>query len=115
MANPTLKLVTPSTENRPVAVRSANSSYRTREHLTPGEVDRLIEVAGKNRWGHRDATMVLVAYRHGLRVSELIDLRWEQIDFATATLHVRRVKKGTPATIRSRAMRLHCRRRGGRG
>jgi type 1 fimbriae regulatory protein FimB/type 1 fimbriae regulatory protein FimE len=98
VVNPTLKLVTPSTENRPVAVRAANASYRTREHLTPSEVERLIEVAGKNRWGHRDATMVLVAYRHGLRVSELIDLRWEQIDFATATLHVRRVKKGTPAT-----------------
>jgi type 1 fimbriae regulatory protein FimB/type 1 fimbriae regulatory protein FimE len=98
MANPALKLVAPPTENRPVAVRAANASYRTREHLTPGEVERLIEVAGKNRWGHRDATMVLVAYRHGLRVSELIDLRWEQIDFQTATLHVRRVKKGTPAT-----------------
>ena len=42
--------------------------------------------------------MVLVAYRHGLRVSELVDLRWDQVDFATATLHVRRVKKGTPAT-----------------
>jgi integrase len=42
--------------------------------------------------------MVLVAYRHGLRVSELVDLRWEQIDFRTASLHVRRVKKGTPRT-----------------
>jgi integrase len=49
-----------------------------------------------NRWGHRDATMILVAYRHGLRVSELVDLRWEQVDFRTAALHVRRVKKGTP-------------------
>ena len=45
-----------------------------------------------NRWGHRDATMILVACRHGLRVSELVDLRWDQIDFASATLHVRRVK-----------------------
>jgi len=42
--------------------------------------------------------MILAAYRHGLRVSELVDLRWDQIDFNTATLHVRRVKKGTPAT-----------------
>jgi integrase len=47
-----------------------------------------------NRYGHRDATMILVAYRHGLRVSELVDLRWEQIDFRTASLHVRRVKQG---------------------
>jgi integrase len=42
--------------------------------------------------------MVLVAYRHGLRVSELVDLRWDQIDFTTATMHVRRVKQGTEST-----------------
>jgi len=46
----------------------------------------------------RDATMILVAYRHGLRSSELTDLRWDQIDFDWATLAVRRVKAGTPAT-----------------
>jgi type 1 fimbriae regulatory protein FimB/type 1 fimbriae regulatory protein FimE len=54
--------------------------------------------AKSNRYGHRDATMILIAYRHGLRAAELVDLRWEQIDFTAATLHVRRVKKGTPAT-----------------
>ena len=42
--------------------------------------------------------MVLVAYRHGLRVSELVDLRWDQCEFRTATLHVRRLKAGTPST-----------------
>ena len=57
-----------------------------------------MEAAKGNRWGHRDATMVLVAYRHGLRASELVDLRWDQVDFSTATLHVRRVKQGTPST-----------------
>ena len=57
-----------------------------------------MKAAGKNRWGHRDATMILVAYRHGLRVSELVDLRWDEVDFGKATLHVRRVKKGTPST-----------------
>jgi integrase len=50
-----------------------------------------------NRWGHRDATMILVAYRHGLRAAELVDLQWTQVDFRTATLHVRRVKQGTPS------------------
>ena len=71
---------------------------RTREHLTEAEVEQLIDAAKANRWGHRDATMILVAYRHGLRVSELVDLRWDQIDFDHATLHVTRAKKGTPAT-----------------
>ena len=47
--------------------------------------------------GHRDATMILVAYRHGLRVSELVDLRFDQIDFNAGTLAVRRAKRGTPA------------------
>jgi integrase len=51
-----------------------------------------------NRWGHRDATMVLVAFRHGLRASELVDLRWDQIEFGRAVLHVRRAKQGTPST-----------------
>jgi type 1 fimbriae regulatory protein FimB/type 1 fimbriae regulatory protein FimE len=71
---------------------------RTREYLTEAEVEKLMTAAGRNRWGHRDATMILVAYRHGLRVAELVDLRWDQVDFRIATLHVRRVKQGTPAT-----------------
>jgi type 1 fimbriae regulatory protein FimB/type 1 fimbriae regulatory protein FimE len=78
--------------------RRPNAELRTREHLTDGEVTKLMDAAKSNRWGHRDANMILVAYRHGLRVSELVDLRWDQIDFDHATLHVRRAKKGTPAT-----------------
>src|SRR5271169_1488984 len=94
-----LKLVTPATVKRTVTPkRLPNADLRTREHLTEAEVERLTAAAKKNRWGHRDATMLLVAYRHGLRASELVDLRWDQIDFATATLHVRRVKQGTPST-----------------
>ena len=42
--------------------------------------------------------MIAMAYRHGLRASELADLRWDQIDFAAATLAVRRVKRGSPST-----------------
>jgi len=105
---PRLRIVRPTTEKRTVAPgRKPNSAYRKREHLTETEVEKLIEAAKTNRWGHRDATMVLVAYRHGLRASELVDLRWDQIDFPTATLHVRRVKRGTPAThpIRGDEMR----------
>jgi integrase len=61
-------------------------------------VAKLTETAKGNRYGHRDATMMLVAYRHGLRASELVDLRWDQIDFNTATLAVRRAKRGTRST-----------------
>src|SRR3974390_1948698 len=71
-----LKLVTPTTVNRTVTPkRLPNADLRTREYLTESEVERLTNAARKNRWGHRDATMVLVAYRHGLRASELVDLR----------------------------------------
>jgi integrase len=94
-----LKLVAPDTVNRTVPPRRRrNGDIRTREYLTEAEVERLIQAARGNRQGHRDTAMVLVAYRHGLRASELVDLRWEQVDFKTATLHIRRVKNGTPST-----------------
>jgi integrase len=99
MAKSHLKLVTPATVKRTVMPkRRRNGDLRTREYLTEAEVEKLMTAAGRNRWGHRDATMILVAYRHGLRASELVDLRWDQVDFRTATLHVRRVKQGTPST-----------------
>jgi integrase len=59
--------------------RKPNAEYRSREHLTEREVERLIEAMKANRWGRRDATMVLMAFRHGLRASGLVDLRWDQI------------------------------------
>jgi integrase len=99
MAKTKLRLVAPTTVNRTVAPRRPpNAELRTREHLTPAEVEGLIEAAGKNRQGQRDALMVLLTYRHGLRAAEIVDLRWEQVDFKTASLHVRRVKNGTPST-----------------
>jgi len=79
--------------------------------LTETEVAKLIETAKGNRNGHRDSTMILMAFRHGLRVSELVDLRWDQIDFNQATLHVRRVKAGTPATHPIRGDELRALRR----
>jgi len=94
-----LRLVAPGTVNRTVTPkRRPNADLRTREYLTEAEVERLLRATRSNRWGHRDATMILVAYRHGLRASELTDLRWDQVDFRTATLHVRRVKQGSPST-----------------
>jgi integrase len=79
-------------------IRPKNSVLRTREHLTTAEVEALVEAAKKNRHGRRDALMILMAFRHALRAAEVVDLRWEQIDFATANLHVRRVKNGVPST-----------------
>lgn len=99
MAKSHLKLIAPTSVNRTVTPRRPpNKARRTREHLTEAELTMLMEAAKGNRWGHRDATMILVAYRHGLRASELTDLRWDQVEFATAALHVRRVKHGTPST-----------------
>jgi integrase len=94
-----LAIVSPTTVNRTVTpLRRPNAELRTREHLTPSEVESLIEAAKSKRYGHRDATMVLLAYRHGLRACELVDLEWSQVDFKAAVLHVRRAKKGTPST-----------------
>jgi integrase len=57
-------------------VRKPNAAYRSREHLTEREVERLIEAAKDNRWGHRDATMVLLAFRHGLSWLTCVGSRW---------------------------------------
>ncbi len=99
MAKTPLQLVTPATKKRAVGpLRRPNSELRSREHLTEAEVEKLVEAARGNRHGQRDATMTLVAYRHGLRASEVCDLRWEQIDWNSATLHIRRVKSGKSST-----------------
>src|SRR6266404_2447502 len=73
----------------------SNAAVRTREHLTEREVEQLMTAArgdDTRRYGHRDATMILVAYRHALRVSELVNLRWSDVDFKAARLNVRRIK-----------------------
>ena len=79
--------------------RVANRDARPREYLIPKEVERLITAAKKRgrRYSLRDATMILVAFRHGLRVSELCALTWDQIDFAQGMMHVRRIKNGMPS------------------
>jgi type 1 fimbriae regulatory protein FimB/type 1 fimbriae regulatory protein FimE len=85
----------PTIEKGTVARRRLpNANYRTREYLTEREVERLMKAAGDNRHGHRDATMILLAFRHGLRASELCSLRWEQVDLAHGRLHVSRLKNG---------------------
>jgi type 1 fimbriae regulatory protein FimB/type 1 fimbriae regulatory protein FimE len=117
MKNSHLKLVKPTyffgpvTRGRPP---QRLKDAKARKHLTPAEVDLLLQRAKANRHGHRDYTMVLVCYRHGLRVSELCKLEWDQVDFASAHLHVNRGKGGIPSThqlggIEVRALRrLKC-------
>jgi integrase len=99
MAKLHLRLVPPRTVNGTVTPRRRkNAELRTREYLTETEIERLIKAARNNRYGLRDATMILMAFRHGLRAAELIDLRWEQIELGrNAVLHVRRVKQGVPS------------------
>jgi type 1 fimbriae regulatory protein FimE len=72
-----------------------NIDVRSREYLTEQEVEKLRKAARTiGRHGHRNDTMILVAYRHGLRVSELVNLRWAQVDLSQGLLHVRRLKRG---------------------
>jgi len=65
-----------------------------RRYLTQDELARLMTTARAGRYGQRDATLILIMARHGMRVSEAIDLEWDQIDFTRAHLHVRRLKGG---------------------
>ena len=84
--------------NRPPR-KPKNIERRSREYLSPLEIDQLIQGSKQSgQYGHRDATMILLAYRHALRVSELIALRWSQIDLKQGLIHVRRLKKGIAST-----------------
>ena len=61
-----------------------------RQALTKDELNRLFAALKRNRHGHRDYMVALVAFLHGLRVSELIDLRWDDVDFNQSTIAIRR-------------------------
>jgi type 1 fimbriae regulatory protein FimB/type 1 fimbriae regulatory protein FimE len=104
MATPTVGSKAPTTV--------FSSVQKTRKYLTAAEVERLMAAARKHsRYGHRDATMVLVAFRHGLRASELCDLMWSQVELAAGRLHVRRAKSGTASVHPLRGDELRALRR----
>ena len=93
-----LRLVKPSVK-RPVAQgRKDNSTYRVREHLIEGEMTKLLDALKQNRHGHRDWLIGLLIYRHGLRVSECSDLRWDDLDLSKRTIIVRRLKGSTDSS-----------------
>ncbi|MEO1691655.1 MAG: tyrosine-type recombinase/integrase [Cyanobacteria bacterium J06631_6] len=84
-----------------------NQDKRSREHLFPTEVKAMISAAKKvGRHRLRDSTLILMAYRHGLRVSELVVLRWEQIDFTSGTIYINRLKNGVSSTHPLRGIEL---------
>ena len=74
------------------------AELRSRKYLTKAEVEKLIKAARNGRYGHLDATLILIAFRHGLRAVEICDLEWSQVEFGrSASLHVRRAKNGKPS------------------
>lgn len=102
----------PIPENRKVLQRPKNSDVRSREYLTPDEVETLRKAArGIGRHGHRDATLILLACRHGLRVSELVTLRSDQIDLKQGRIHISRVKNDSDSVHPLRGPELRALRR----
>jgi integrase len=108
--NAHLHLVGPRNENRQVGLRRpTNASLRTREYLTPAEIEKLIKSAKNGLYGHRDACLIVTGYRHGLRAKEACELEWRQLEFGrNAALHIRRVKNGKPSVhpIRGDELRM---------
>jgi integrase len=100
MGNPRTARDPSTIVNRTVTPRRPrNADLREREYLTPKEVDRLQDAARKHsRYGHRDAAAILIAYRHGLRASELCELTWNMIELDSGRIHVRRAKNGVDST-----------------
>ena len=103
MGKANLQLVSSAAELRTVGSnrmpkRKPNSEYRSREHLVEHEIEALMKAAKSNRHGPRDSTIILLMWRHGLRVSEACALQWADVSFGDATLNVRRSKGGEHAT-----------------
>jgi type 1 fimbriae regulatory protein FimB/type 1 fimbriae regulatory protein FimE len=93
-----LRVVKPIEKRTVSPGRRPNAVYRVREHLTEDEIDKLLAALKANRHGHRDWLIGLLIYRHGLRVSEACDLRWDDLDFTKRTIAVRRLKGSHDST-----------------
>lgn len=102
----------PNIVNRKVPLRLKNTDYRSREYLTENEVEQLMDAAGRvGRHGHRDATLIMLSYRHGLRVTELVSLRWDQVDLKQGLMHINRLKHGNASVHPIRGPELRALRR----
>lgn len=103
---------TPNIVKRKVPQRRPNADYRSREYLSEKEVGEVIAAAAtQGRHRVRDSALILIAYRHGLRVSELVSLRWDQMDLAHGLMHVARLKNGMPSVHPLRGPELRALRR----
>lgn len=102
----------PNIVNRKVPLRLKNTDYRSREYLTENEVEQLMDAAGRvGRHGHRDSTLIMLSYRHGLRVTELVSLRWDQVDLKQGLMHINRLKHGNASVHPIRGPELRALRR----
>jgi site-specific recombinase XerD len=95
MSAKTVQLRQDRNERNATSGRLPNNVYRIREHLTEAEMAKLLAALKGNRHGQRDWLIGLLIYRHGLRVSEACDLRWDDIDLTKRTIIVRRLKGST--------------------
>ena len=88
-------------------LKQPNAALRSREYLTFHEIVALQKAARKaGRQGQRDQTLILIAFRHALRVGELVALKWDQVDLKVGLLHVKRLKNGLPSTHPVRGIEL---------
>jgi integrase len=79
--------------------RKLNAERRSREYLSTSEIKQLCQAARQEpRYGRRNETLILLMFRHALRASEAISLRWDQVDLNNGLLHVKRIKNGVPST-----------------
>lgn len=85
-----------------------NASYRNREYLTDIEIGKLCDAARTGIYGLRNSALIFIMFRHGLRVGEVIALRWDQIDLVKGFMHVKRLKNGLASThpIRGNELRM---------
>ncbi len=74
--------------------QTTDAHVRGRDFLSPAQIDQLLQAARKGRHGVRDYLLILMMFRHGLRVSEAIALRRDDVDLAQSRLWVSRLKNG---------------------
>jgi type 1 fimbriae regulatory protein FimE len=111
-----IELPQPSKMGKLPPRRTRNIERRSREYLTPVEVDAMVSAAkGAGRYGHRDAALILLTYRHAVRVSEVVAWRRDQVDLEQGTIHVNRLKNGTPSVHPLRGPEIRALRRLFRG